>query len=74
MLERPKILAPIPGPKAKEVVETHHKYIETTTNNPSTYAPLVIEGGEGSWFKDVDGNVFLDFSSGISVLNAGIRN
>lgn len=71
--EEPKILTPIPGPKAKEIIKRHHKYIATTTNDP-TYAPLVIESGEGVWLKDVDGNILLDFSSGISVLNAGIRN
>lgn len=69
----PKILTPIPGPRGREIIERHHKYIATTTNDP-TYAPLVIESGEGVWFKDVDGNIFLDFSSGISVLNVGIRN
>ncbi|MHA1631556.1 MAG: aminotransferase class III-fold pyridoxal phosphate-dependent enzyme, partial [Candidatus Freyarchaeota archaeon] len=72
-LEKPKISTPIPGPKARKIIERHHKYMATTTNDP-TYAPLVIESGEGVWFKDVDGNVLLDFSSGISVLNAGIRN
>jgi len=72
-LEGPRISTPIPGPKARKIIERHHKYMATTTNDP-TYAPLVIESGEGVWFKDVDGNVLLDFSSGISVLNAGIRN
>lgn len=72
-IEEPKIFTPIPGPKAEEIIERHHKYVATTTNDP-TYAPLAIDSGEGVWLKDVDGNVFLDFSSGISVLNAGIRN
>jgi 4-aminobutyrate aminotransferase len=71
-LSYPKIVVIPPGPKAKEIMERHHKYIATTTIDPE-YAPLVIESGEGVWLKDVDGNVFLDFSSGISVLNAGIR-
>jgi len=71
--ERPIILTPIPGPKARKIIERHHRYVATTTNNP-TYAPLVIESGEGVWIRDVDGNILLDFSSGISVLNAGIRN
>jgi len=72
-LEGPRISTPIPGSKARKIIERHHRYMATTTNDP-TYAPLVIESGEGVWFRDVDGNVFLDFSSGISVLNAGIRN
>ncbi|MGQ9507286.1 MAG: acetyl ornithine aminotransferase family protein [Candidatus Bathycorpusculaceae bacterium] len=72
-IKGPKIVAQIPGPKAKKIIEKHHRYIATTTNDPE-YAPLVIDSGEGVWFKDVDGNVILDFSSGISVLNTGIRH
>lgn len=71
-IKDPKIFTQIPGPKAKEIIESHRKYMATTTNDP-IYTPLVIESG-GVWLKDVDGNIFLDFSSGISVLNAGIRN
>lgn len=36
--------------------------------------PLVIERAEGNYWIDVDGNVFLDFSSGVAVLNVGLRN
>ncbi|MGQ9641950.1 MAG: acetyl ornithine aminotransferase family protein [Candidatus Bathycorpusculaceae bacterium] len=72
-MKGPKIVTQIPGPKAKKIIEKHHRYIATTTNDPE-YAPLVIDSGEGVWFKDVDGNVILDFSSGISVLNTGIRH
>ncbi len=69
----PKVQTPLPGPKARKVIERHHTYMATTTNDP-IYAPLVIESGEGVWFRDVDGNIFLDFSTGIGVLNVGIRN
>jgi 4-aminobutyrate aminotransferase len=72
-LKGPKIVAAIPGPKAKKVMAQHEKYIATSTNDPK-YAPLVIDSGEGVWFKDVDGNTILDFSSGIAVLNTGIRH
>ncbi|MBS7616653.1 acetyl ornithine aminotransferase family protein [Candidatus Bathyarchaeota archaeon] len=72
-IKGPKIVTPIPGPKAKEIIKQHHRYIATTTNDPE-YAPLVIESGEGVWYTDVDGNIILDFSTGIAVLNAGIRH
>lgn len=71
--EGPKIVTSIPGPKAREIIKKHRKYVATTTNNPD-YAPLVIDSGEDIWLRDVDGNIYLDFSSGISVLNVGIRN
>lgn len=69
----PHIRTPVPGPKAKKVIERHLRYMATTTNDRK-YAPLVIASGEGVWLKDVDGNRYLDFSTGISVLNVGIRN
>jgi 4-aminobutyrate aminotransferase len=72
-LKGPKIVTPIPGSKAKEIIKRHHRYIATTTNDPE-YAPLVIDSGEGVWLKDVDGNIILDFSTGISVLNTGVRH
>jgi len=69
----PKIVTPIPGPKAKRIIEKHNSYMATSTNDP-VYAPLVIDSGEGVWFEDVDGNTILDFTSGIGVLNTGIRH
>lgn len=59
-----------PGPKAREIIEKHKKFVATTTHDPQNL-PLVIERGEGAWLVDVDGNVYLDFSSGISVANLG---
>lgn len=36
--------------------------------------PLVIDHGSGSHVWDVDGKIYLDFSSGIAVANVGHRN
>lgn len=60
----------IPGPKAKKAVEQTHKYIATTTRGER----LVVKKQEGSKITDVDGNTYIDFSSGISVANVGHRN
>ncbi len=68
--DRPMIKVEPPGPRAKEVMEKHSKYIATTTHDPE-FLPLVIERGEGVWLVDVDGNVYLDFSSGVSAANLG---
>ena len=35
------------------------------------YTDLVVEGGEGSWLVTVDGERYLDYSSGIGVTNTG---
>mgnify|MGYP003879050057 CR=1 FL=1 len=67
---KPIIKVEPPGPKAKSVIEKHKKFVATTTHDPQ-HIPLVIERGEEVWLVDVDGNVYLDFSSGISVTNLG---
>ncbi|MEM2810861.1 MAG: aminotransferase class III-fold pyridoxal phosphate-dependent enzyme, partial [Candidatus Korarchaeum sp.] len=69
----PKIVTPVPGPRAKSIIERHHKTMATTTNDPE-FMPLVIDRGEDVWIWDVDGNVYLDFATGIGVNNVGIRH
>ncbi len=70
MLPEVKVIPGSPGTKSREWIEKHHKYVATTTHDPE-HLPLVIEKGEGFWLYDVDGNRYLDFSSGISVNNLG---
>ena len=36
--------------------------------------PVVLEGGEGSWVWDVDGNRYLDMLSAYSAVNQGHRH
>ncbi|MBI3116398.1 MAG: aminotransferase class III-fold pyridoxal phosphate-dependent enzyme [Thaumarchaeota archaeon] len=63
-----KIVVTPPGKKARNIVERSKKY-----SSPSfkRLYPLVVESAHGSIVRDVDGNQFLDFSSGIAVLNTG---
>ncbi len=68
--ERPLIRVEPPGPKARELIRRHHELIMTSTHDPENL-PLVIERGEGVWLVDVDGNVYLDFTSAIAVNNLG---
>ena len=63
----PDIKVTPPGPKAKEIIARDHSYIATTTKS----APIVVKRASGSIVEDVDGNVLIDFASGISVLNVG---
>lgn len=58
---------PIPGPKAKDVIERDRRVLMTTTKS----SPIVAESGDGIWITDVDGNRLLDFASGVSVNNVG---
>ncbi|MCD6428421.1 MAG: acetyl ornithine aminotransferase family protein [Desulfurococcales archaeon] len=68
--KKPVIKVVPPGPKAKEVIKKYGMYVATTTHDPEIL-PLVIERGDGVWLVDVDGNVYLDFSSGVSASNLG---
>ncbi len=64
----PRINMPLPGPKAKEVIEYDKKYI-----SPSLFReyPLVAHRGYGAIIEDPDGNTFLDFAAGIAVCSTG---
>jgi 4-aminobutyrate aminotransferase len=67
-IKRPKINTALPGPKARELLRKDAKYISPSYTR--SY-PAVIENAKGTWVTDVDGNVFLDFSSGIGVVATG---
>lgn len=56
-----------PGPKARRIIEQDTRYLATSTKT----SPLAIESGKGTVVRDVDGNTYLDFASGVAVLNLG---
>ena len=41
---------------------------------PFHVTPMFVEKAEGALIHDVDGNVFIDFASGIGVTNSGHNN
>jgi len=63
-----KVSGNLPGPKAASVVAKTSKYISPSF---ARFYPLVVESAHGSLVKDVDGNQFIDFASGIAVLSTG---
>lgn len=69
--DAPKIVTKeIPGPKAKIILEKELKN-ETPTRIAPIGIPLVWDEAFGATFKDPDGNVFIDLSSGVAVNNVG---
>ena len=68
MRNSPEIKTPLPGPRARAIIER-----DRTVVSPSYTRgyPLVIERGAGSMVEDVDGNMFLDCSAGIAVNATG---
>ncbi len=70
-VNRPHIVVEPPGPKAREWIERDKKLLSTSLTRT---APLVPAETDYVWIKDVDGNIFLDFGSGIAVVNVGHRH
>ena len=68
VIEGPKIKTALPGPNAKRVLEGDDRIISPSYTR--SY-PLVAKQGRGLVITDVDGNEFLDFSSGIAVTSTG---
>jgi 4-aminobutyrate aminotransferase len=66
-----KIKTEPPGPKARKVVTETKEYLSPSI---SRFYPLVIESAHDCIVKDVDGNEYIDFNSGIAVLNVGSTN
>src|SRR5687768_17449246 len=64
---KPLLRTKMPGPKAKAIVRRDTEALATTTKT----APVTAVEGKGVVVEDADGNVLLDFASGIGVLNTG---
>ncbi len=69
MNKRPRIKSKIlPGPKAKKIVRRDEFILSPSMTR--SY-PLVVDKALGAWITDPDGNLFLDFTCGLSVTNTG---
>ncbi|MHA1376986.1 MAG: acetyl ornithine aminotransferase family protein [Candidatus Helarchaeota archaeon] len=64
------IKIPPPGQKSKKIIEMDHKYLCNSTK----VSPFVAELGKKSTITDIDGNNYIDFTSGISVANIGYQH
>ena len=58
----------LPGPKARPYLEVAYRY---EPRSMSDQVPIVWRRAWRCYVEDVDGNVFLDFSSGVLVANVG---
>lgn len=64
----PRITTPLPGPKSLELMSLANRYIPKAVY---TTTPIFVSEADGAILKDVDGNMFIDFSTGISSVNIG---
>ncbi|MEO8076884.1 MAG: aminotransferase class III-fold pyridoxal phosphate-dependent enzyme, partial [Acidobacteriota bacterium] len=71
MIEGPDIKTPLPGPKARAIIERDGRFVSPSYTRDY---PFVIARGDGAVVEDVDGNRFLDCSAGIAVNSTGVSH
>ncbi|HTP54395.1 MAG TPA: aspartate aminotransferase family protein [Thermoplasmata archaeon] len=71
--DAPRIVHPPPGPRSRELLAEQAR-LETDAVGYPHYFPIAPRSACGSTIEDVDGNRFIDWVSGISVLNLGHRH
>jgi 4-aminobutyrate aminotransferase-like enzyme len=63
-----KVRTPIPGPRSISMIDRWGKVEARTTG---FQAPIAVESAQGAVIWDVDGNAFIDWTSGVLVTNVG---
>ena len=66
----PRMLVPAPGPKSQEIHGRASQYMKGYSSQVRLF-PVVFDSVRGVTLTDVDGNVYIDFSSGIYVTGLG---
>ena len=66
----PQIKAKPPGPKSRAIKKRSEKYMQGYSSQ-ATLFPVAFQSGHGVILTDVNGNRYIDFSSGIYVANWG---
>ena len=66
----PKLVTELPGPKSRALHPKAARYMKGLSEQVLLF-PVCFEEGHGIMLKDVDGNEYLDFSSGIYVTSLG---
>jgi len=70
----PKIVVEPPGPASNNLRKMDEEYVYGCLWLGGKQLPIAISEGEGALVKDVDGNQYLDFTSGLAVCNVGHRH
>ncbi len=66
----PNVRTEIPGPNSKRLLLKQQELETRTISYPDPFK-IAIKKADGSVIEDVDGNTFIDWMTGISVLNLG---
>jgi len=66
----PRVRGDLPGPRSAELLARQERR-ESTARVYGRLLPIAVEAAAGSFVRDVDGNVFIDFLTGAGVLSLG---
>ncbi|MDT0447665.1 diaminobutyrate--2-oxoglutarate transaminase family protein [Streptomyces hesseae] len=69
-LTAPYVEGELPGPLSAELL-ARQELRESSARTYPRHLPIALEEGSGSFVRDVDGNVFIDFLAGAGVLSLG---
>jgi len=69
----PKIITDVPGPESTLLLQRQREMESSTVIYPDSF-PIAIKRAENSLIEDLDGNIFIDWVSGISVMNLGFND
>jgi 4-aminobutyrate aminotransferase-like enzyme len=70
-LKSPRIVVKPPGPKAREIIERCNKSVSALAVGIGKVLQIVFSDAKGALVKDVDGNIFIDFTSAVTTNNTG---
>ena len=69
--EMPQIVTEVPGPRSRAIRTREDKHISPGLSAVALISGLAMSDGLGALVRDVDGNIFIDFSSGAVVTVTG---
>ncbi|MGH9277022.1 MAG: aspartate aminotransferase family protein [Acidimicrobiales bacterium] len=69
--EAPRVRTAIPGPRSAELWARDAAHHASNSSPAAQWLRLVLRDGRGAAVRDVDDNLFVDFSSGAVVANLG---
>lgn len=70
----PHLVTTIPGPRSKQLADRLRRVESRNITATEPQAPIFWDAAHGANVRDVDGNVYIDLTSGFGVANAGHSN
>lgn len=72
-MDAPDIKTELPGPASSKLLDEQSRY-ETSSRTYSSYFPIAVKRGMNATVEDADGNIFIDWFSGVCVIALGHSN